>query len=200
MAESMKEKGNQRERSKFQKFIFVVAIPVLFSIVVALVALSFLGVNILQTAKDFGSNVPFLSSMVKVNKQPSVEEFQKQIVSMEAVITDRDAKLKQLQSEIDSKDTDLKRMELEKGQLQAQIEELTAIKEGNKRAFQEIVKTYETMSAKSAASIISKMKSDEAMKILTNIKTDSLAAILEKLPADVAANYTQLLTNKAGSN
>ncbi len=196
----MKEKGNQRERSKFQKFIFVVAIPVLFSIVVALVALSFLGVNILQTAKDFGSNVPFLSSMVKVNKQPSVEEFQKQIVSMEAVITDRDAKLKQLQSEIDSKDTDLKRMELEKGQLQAQIEELTAIKEGNKRAFQEIVKTYETMSAKSAASIISKMKSDEAMKILTNIKTDSLAAILEKLPADVAANYTQLLTNKAGSN
>lgn len=196
----MKEKDNQREKSKFQKFLFVVAIPVLFSIVVALVALSFLGVNMLQTAKDISSKVPFLSSMVKVDKQPSVEEFQKQIVNMEAVIKDREAKLEQLQSEIDSKDTDLKRMELEKGQLQGQIEELTAIKEGNKRAFQEIVKTYETMSAKSAASIISKMKSDEAMKILTNIKTDSLAAILEKLPADVAANYTQLLTNKAGSN
>jgi flagellar motility protein MotE (MotC chaperone) len=199
MAESMEEKENQRE-SKFQGFMLVVAIPILFAIVVALVALSFLGINIFETAKDIGGRVPFLSEIVKEDKQPSVEEFQKNIVSLEAEIEDREAKVEQLQSKIESKDTQLKRIELEKTQLQAQIEELTAIQEENKRAFREIVKTYETMSAKSAAPIISKMDSDEAVKILTNIKPESLAAIMEKLPADVAARYTELLTNETENN
>ena len=199
MAESMEEKENQRE-SKFQGFLLVVAIPILFAIVVALVALSFLGINIFETAKDIGGRVPFLSEIVKEDKQPSVEEFQKNIVSLEAEIKDREAKVEQLQSKIESKDTQLKRIELEKTQLQAQIEELTAIQEENKRAFREIVKTYETMSAKSAAPIISKMDSDEAVKILTNIKPESLAAIMEKLPADVAARYTELLTNETENN
>lgn len=199
MAESMEEKENQRE-SKFQGFLLVVAIPILFAIVVALVALSFLGINIFETAKDIGGRVPFLSEIVKEDKQPSVEEFQKNIVSLEAEIKDREAKVEQLQSKIESKDTQLKRIELEKTQLQAQIEELTAIQEENKRAFKEIVKTYETMSAKSAAPIISKMDSDEAVKILTNIKPESLAAIMEKLPADVAARYTELLTNETENN
>ncbi|MBT2681355.1 MotE family protein [Bacillus sp. ISL-35] len=199
MAENMEEKENQRE-SKFQGFLLVVAIPILFAIVVALVALSFLGINIFETAKDIGGRVPFLSEIVKEDKQPSVEEFQKNIVSLEAEIKDREAKVEQLQSKVDSKDTQLKRIELEKAQLQAQIEELTAIQEENKRAFREIVKTYETMSAKSAAPIISKMESDEAVKILTNIKPESLAAIMEKLPADVAARYTELLTNETESN
>jgi flagellar motility protein MotE (MotC chaperone) len=199
MAESMEEKENQRE-SKFQGFLLVVAIPILFAIVVALVALSFLGINIFETAKDIGGRVPFLSEIVNEDKQPSVEEFQKNIVSLEAEIKDREAKVEQLQSKIESKDTQLKRIELEKTQLQAQIEELTAIKEENKRAFREIVKTYETMSAKSAAAIVSKMDSDEAVKILTNIKPESLAAIMEKLPADVAAKYTELLTNETENN
>ncbi|CAM3740093.1 MotE family protein [Mesobacillus thioparans] len=199
MAESMEEKENQRE-SKFQGFLLVVAIPILFAIVVALVTLSFLGINIFETAKDIGGKVPFLSEIVKEEKQPSVEEFQKNIVSLEAEIKDREAKVEQLQSKIDSRDTQLKRIELEKAQLQAQIEELTAIQEENKRAFREIVKTYETMSAKSAAPIISKMKTEEAVKILSNIKPESLAAIMEKLPADEAAKYTELLTNETGRN
>ncbi|WP_079508430.1 MotE family protein [Mesobacillus jeotgali] len=199
MAQSMEEKESQHE-SKFQGFLLVVAIPILFAIVVALVALSFLGINIFETAKDIGGKVPFISEIIKEDKQPSVEEFQKNIVSLEAEIKDREAKVEQLQSKIESKDTQLKRTELEKAQLQAQIEELTAIQEDNKRAFREIVKTYETMSAKSAAPIISNMKTEEAVKILTNIKPETLAAIMEKMPADEAAKYTELLTNETGSN
>ena len=77
---------------------------------------------------------------------------------------------------------------------------MTAIQEENKRAFREIVKTYETMSAKSAAPIISNMDTSEAVKILTNIKPESLAAIMEKLPAEEAAKYTELLTNETNGN
>ena len=199
MAQSMEEKESQ-EVNKFQWFLYVIAIPTLFAIVIALVALSFLGINIFETAKELGGKVPFISQYVKEESQTSIEEFEKDIISLEAEIKDREAKMEQLQSKIDSKDTQLKRMELEKAQLQAQIEELTAIQEENKRAFREIVKTYETMSAKSAAPIISKMDTEEAVKILTNIKPESLAAIMEKLPAEEAAKYTELLTNETNGN
>lgn len=199
MAQSVEEKESQ-EVNRFQWFLYVIAIPTLFAIVIALVALSFLGINIFETAKDIGGKVPFISQYVKEESQPSIEEFEKDIISLEAEIKDREAKMEQLQSKIDSKDTQLKRMELEKAQLQAQIEELTAIQEENKRAFREIVKTYESMSAKSAAPIISKMDTGEAVKILTNIKPESLAAIMEKLPAEEAAKYTELLTNETNGN
>ncbi|MBS8263462.1 hypothetical protein DYI25_03285 [Mesobacillus boroniphilus] len=199
MAQSLEEKESQ-DVNKFQWFLYVIAIPTLFAIVIALVALSFLGINIFETAKEIGGKVPVISQYVKEERQPSIEEFEKDIISLEAEIKDREAKMEQLQSKIDSKDTLLKRMELEKTQLQAQIEELTAIQEENKRAFREIVKTYETMSAKSAAPIISKMDTDEAVKILTNIKPESLAAIMEKLPAEEAAKYTELLTNETNGN
>lgn len=199
MGQSIEEKESQHV-NKFQWLLYVVAIPTLFAVVIALVALSFLGINIFDTAKELGGKIPFVSGIMDEEKQPSIEEFEKKVISLEAEIKDREAKMEKLQSEIDSKDTQLKRMDLEKAQLQAQIEELTAIQEENKRAFREIVKTYETMSAKSAAPIISKMDSAEAVKILTNIKPESLAAIMEKLPADEAAKYTELLTNETENN
>jgi flagellar motility protein MotE (MotC chaperone) len=199
MAQKVEEKDSQEE-NKFHWFLMVVAIPSLFAVVIALVALSILGINIFETAKDIGGKIPFISQYVSEENQPSTEEFEKNIISLEAEIKDREAKMEQLQSKIDSKDTQLKRMELEKAQLQAQIEELTAIQEENKRAFREIVKTYETMSAKSAAPIISNMDTSEAVKILTNIKPESLAAIMEKLPAEEAAKYTELLTNETNGN
>ena len=199
MAQKVEEKESQ-EDNKFQTFLMVIAIPSLFAVVIAMVALSILGINIFETARDIGGKVPFISQYMNEESQLSTEDFEKNIISLEAEIKDREAKMEQLQSKIDSKDTQLKRMELEKAQLQAQIEELTAIQEENKRAFREIVKTYETMSAKSAAPIISKMETGEAIKILTNIKPESLAAIMEKLPADEAAKYTELLTNETDRN
>lgn len=186
--------------NRFHWFLFVVAIPSLFAIVIALVVLSFAGVNVFQTANDLGVKIPFISDMVKKEKQPSVEEFEKNIISLEAEINDREAKMEQLEAKIESKDMQVERMELEKTQLEAQIEELTAIQQENKRAFKDIVKTYETMSAKSAAPIIVKMEDDEALKILTNIKADSLAAIMEKLSAEDAAKFTELLTNESEMN
>lgn len=199
MGQSIEEKEGQHV-NKFQWLLFVVVIPSLFAIVIALVVLSFAGINVFETAKGLGVKIPFISEYVIDEKMPSIEEYEKDIISLEGEIKDREAKMEQLQAKIESKDMQVERMELEKTQLEAQIEELTAIQEENKRAFKEIVKTYETMSAKSAAPIIAKMESEEAIKILTNIKPESLAAIMEKMPAEDAAKYTELLTNETENN
>lgn len=196
MVKSLEEK-EERPVNRLQWFLFVIAIPALFAIVIALVVLSFAGINVFQTASELSAKIPFVSELVKEEKQQSDEEYEKNIIDLEAEIQDREAKMEQLEAKIESKDDEVKRMELEKSQLEAQIEELLAIQEENKRAFKDIVKTYETMSAKKAAPIIAEMKNEEALKILTNIKAESLAAIMEKLPAEDAAKYTELLTNES---
>nr|WP_281064436.1 hypothetical protein [Cytobacillus eiseniae] len=68
------------------------------------------------------------------------------------------------------------------------------MKDENKRAFKDIVKTYETISAKKAAPILAQMTEEEAIQILTNLKSDTLAAIMEKMEPEDAARYTELLT------
>jgi flagellar motility protein MotE (MotC chaperone) len=191
------EEKEEHPSNRLQWFLFVIAIPTLFAVVIALVVLSVAGINIFKTASEIAGKIPFVADVLKEESIPSVEEYEKNIISLEAEIKDREAKMEQLEAKIESKDMEVERMELEKSQLEAQVEELTAIQQENKRAFRDIVKTYETMSAKKAAPIIAKMDKDEALQILSNIKADTLAAIMEKLPAEDAANYTELLTNES---
>ena len=89
-------------------------------------------------------------------------------------------------------------MQLQKTQLEQQIDELKQIQEQNKRDFKEIVTTYETMSAKNAAPIILNLKDDEAVKILSSISPDVLSKIMENMPATRAAKYTELLSTQKG--
>lgn len=190
----VEEKG-EKKFNKFQWFIFTGLIPTLFAILIVLIVLSFAGINVFEKAKEYGEKVPFLSSLIEENKTKTEEEWETSLIELEGEIKDREAQIEKLQLELDGRDKEVERGKLEIEQLQLQIEELIAIQEENKRAFKDIIKTYETMSAKKAAPIISQMNEQDALKILTTIKSDNLAAILESLEPEKAAKYTELLTN-----
>lgn len=193
----MIEEQESKKSSKFQGFIYVVFIPLLFAITVALVAMTFLGYNVFELTKEYGQKVPFISSMFNDDNTQSVKGLEKEMIKLEAEINDREAKISQLQTELDSKEAEISRVQLEKERLEAEINELAEMKEQNKRAFKDIVKTYETISAKKAAPIIAQMSEDEALQILSSIKSETLAAIIEKMDPEDAARYTELLTVKA---
>lgn len=200
MANTVEEKESQgkeqRTFNKFQWFVFTGLIPTLFAILIVLIVLSFAGINVFDKAKDFGQKVPFLSNLLQEEETMSVEEWEASIIELEGQIKDKEAQIEKLQTEMDGKDKEVERGKLEIEQLQSQIDELLAIQEDNKRAFKDIIKTYETMSPKKVAPIISQMNEQEALKILTSIKADTLAAIMENLGPEEAAKYTELLTNE----
>ena len=193
----MIEEQESKKSSKFQGFIYVVFIPLLFAITVALVAMTFLGYNVFEITKEYGQKIPFISSVFNEDKTQSVKEIEKEMIKLEAEIKDREAKISQLQTELDSKENEISMVQIEKERLEEEIDELTAMKEQNKRAFKDIVKTYETISAKKAAPILAQMSEDEALQILSSVKADTLAAIMEKMEPEDAARYTELLTVKA---
>jgi flagellar motility protein MotE (MotC chaperone) len=195
MAKVMEEQDGKKFK-KFQWFLFTGLIPLLFALVVALIVFSFAGINVFEKAAEIGQKTPVLSSLFGDKDNKTSEQLETNIIKLEGEIKDREAEIEQLQTELDGKDKEMERSKLEKEQLQAQIDELMAIQEDNKRAFKDIIKTYETMSAKKAAPIITQMNDEEAAKILTNVKADTLAAIMENMSSKDAAKYTEMLTNE----
>ena len=69
--------------------------------------------------------------------------------------------------------------------------------DNDNQTFKEIVSTFESMSAKKAAPIITGMEEHEAITILSNLKPDILASILENMSDEHAARYTTILTNNS---
>ena len=192
--EKMPEEQETPKTSRFQWFIFAFLIPILFGITEALMVFTLSGNNIFETAREYSQKVPFLASVIDGDKSHSQEVMEEQLIGLQAEVKDREARISQLESQLDSKDLELERAGLEKQRLEEEISELTAIKEENKRAFKDIVKTYENISAKKAAPILTEMKDEEAVKILSNVNSDTLAAIMEKMNPEDAARYTALLT------
>ncbi|MEH6990698.1 MotE family protein [Cytobacillus firmus] len=200
--EKIPEEQETRKTSRFQWFIFAFLIPILFGITVALLVFTLSGNNIFETAKKYSQEVPFLASVFDEKNSRSQEVMKEQLIGLQAEVKDREARISQLESELDSKELEIERAGLEKQRLEEEISELTAIKEENKRAFKDIVKTYENISAKKAAPILTEMKDEEAVKILANVNSDTLADIMEKMNPEDAARYTALLTaaKKAGGS
>ncbi|WP_121609260.1 MotE family protein [Mesobacillus foraminis] len=192
-----KIEGEDVKKSRFKGFLFVIVVPLVSAGALALVVLSLLGINVFESAKGLGSKLPVISQYVNGDDSSTAKEEEQKVISLEAEIKNKEAKLEQLQSQLKNKDSEIERLNLEKKQLEEQTEELTAIQTENKRAFKDIVNTYETISGKKAAPIITELKDEEALKILTNIKAENLADILESMSPQEAAKYTEMLTNES---
>ncbi|RDI47456.1 MotE family protein [Falsibacillus pallidus] len=191
------EKGleDKREKNnKFQWFVMVIFIPVLFAITIALIVLTFAGVNVFEKGKQIGEHIPFISGMLNKDSNTAIKEYESKMTSLEAVIKDKEGQIDQLSNKIEAQADEKDKLLLEQERLQQEIGELKQIQDDNKKAFKEIVHTYETMSPKSAAPIILKMKDDEAVHILSQISNESLAQILEQMPPANAAKYTEKLS------
>lgn len=188
---------DEKRQSPFQWFLLVFLIPIMFAIVVTLIVTTVAGINVFDVAEEHGGKIPLIGGLFNQDEQKALAEFEKERIDLEGQIKDREAKIEQLQAKLENKDKDIEKARLEKERLLQEIDDLNAIQEENKRAFKDIVRTYETLSAKKAAPIISQMKDEEALKILTNVSAETLAKIMENLEPEKAAKYTQLMTNES---
>lgn len=190
--------NEEKTYNKFQWFVFVVFIPALFTIAIIWIVLSVAGIDVLKVAED---KIPFIAESNKEKEKAQTSgQLEKQIGELEAKIEDSEEETAKLEDLIDSRDEAIQRSELEKEQLEKEIEELRIARDEDKLAFQEIIRTYETMSAKKSAPIITELGDDEAVRILSNIKADTLASIMEQMDPEDAARLTKKLTVNSEQN
>jgi flagellar protein FlbB len=176
----------------FQKLFFWVIIPLMFAIAVLLIVANFTNTNIFSFADKAIDKVPFVDSK-KEEKSENPTLNSDQIVSLQAEIQEKEAEVTQLQTEIDSKTAENEELTVEIEKLKFEIEKLQRQSNEYQMEFNDILKTYESMSAKKAAPIISAMSDEDALRILSNMKSDTLAELFSKMSAEDAARYTKLL-------
>ncbi|HHY20426.1 MAG TPA: MotE family protein [Bacilli bacterium] len=184
----------EKEHSKIQWFFFVIFIPTVFAIVLVGIVLTFLGVNVIDQAKQIGSKVPVVSSLFVEKEEPDVKELLKtisenndEIEKLQTKLEKKDKEVASLKEKLSVKEQELKREKMK----EASNEEVKSNDE-----LKDIAKTYESMSAKNAASILSELKDTEALLQISKVSIDKRAAILAKMEPEKAAKLMALLVDK----
>ncbi|MCL9969525.1 MotE family protein [Anoxybacillus kestanbolensis] len=203
MEQFEKKEEETKKASKLQWFLFVVFIPLLFTISVVLLILTFSGINVFEQGKKYAGQLPFVSQWIEGTEANEKKKLEEQIVELKATIVEKEKELTKAKDTIKEKDAEIDALKQEIARLQTEKEQAqqptTPSTEQTDATRVDVVKMYETMSPKKAAEIIPQMSDQEAVHLLSKLKTDKVAAILEKMDAANAAKYTSLLAKKANN-
>lgn len=175
----------------FQKLFFWVIIPLTFGVAVLLIVANFTNTNIFGFADKAVEKIPFVKSEEEQMENTTLNS--DKIVTLQAEVQEKEAQLTKLQTELDSATAKNEELTVEMEKLQFEIEKLQREQKEYSMEFQEILKAYETMSAKKAAPIITAMSDDDALRILSNMKPNTLSELFTKMSPEDAARYTKLL-------
>lgn len=189
------EKGSMEDVKSpgfFQKFFYLVLIPLLFGIAVLLVIASFTGTNVFEKAKELTGNLPFVTSQEEVPDSTPIDS--QKVVELQAEIEEKEAQIVKLQTQLDSANTKNQEALILQEQLEYEIQKLKNDQSAAQKEFTEIISAFEKMSAKEAAPILVQMDSNEALKILMQFKSDTLSKVLSKMSPEDAAKFTEQLT------
>ncbi|WP_059104610.1 MotE family protein [Shouchella shacheensis] len=183
----MSSKKEKRSFSSLSLFLFI-GIPALFLMIVFFVVLGpLLGFNVGESAKNM------VSSVVSVDGKE--EAFQARIEELEEELLRVEEQLVSLESEWSDRVSEMQELEQEDaGEVeQGDTEEATQ----TNASMSEVIKTYEGMSSKRAAAILSEMEDDQAYEHLSNMKPALRAQIIGRLDESKASTFMQRMANEA---
>lgn len=185
-------KDDSKGISKMKMFLYWFIIPFLFALALLLIVAQIANINVFEKVKEITSS----DQAQTVTKDIQSERLETRVVSLQAEIQEKEAQIDKLQTEIDNSAKSNEALLLEQQRLLDEIETLKRDQTSTKQEYAEIVSTFEKMSAKAAAPVITKMSDAEALRILTSLKPDTVAKIYEKMTPEDAAKYTELMTKQ----
>ncbi|WP_251658930.1 MotE family protein [Sporosarcina aquimarina] len=187
-------KEEHKAGSFLQMLLAWFVIPLIFAIAVLLIIAKVADVNVVEKAKEWTASVP----MLEQKKQDSSTKKDKKIleervVAMKEELKQKEQQLLVIQEDLKKSNAKNEELVLAQEKLQAEILVLQRTNDDSKKEVGQLVSTFEQMSAKSAAPVITEMEDAQALQLLSQMKANTLAAILEKMSPEDAAKYTALL-------
>lgn len=194
-------KIEQEEKKKMNPILwtlFAIIIPLIIVIVIISIILGIAGFNVIDWAKEKGSEIPVISNFVSTDEERDASQ---ELERMTTALNSRDEEIEQLNvqiSDLEANVTDLEQEILRKEQIIDSSDTVNAEKEPAETddRIKEVAKTYEEMKSANAAAILELMEQDEVITILQEMPNDVRGNILQAMDAEKAAKITKLLMNE----
>ncbi|MEE6131312.1 MotE family protein [Priestia sp. GS2] len=190
------EEVEEKKHSKWQVFLFIIFIPLLFIITAIYIGLTISGVDVQEKISSATSSLPIIGddneSLKSTNQQQANKELENQIKSLNEKLQKKEDNIQSLEEEIMAKEREIDELKIKIRD--SEDEKGASSQEGDGDDEQkDIVSTYEKMKPAKAALIFTELKENEAILLLKALKTDARTKVLEKMDPTVAARYTSLL-------
>lgn len=183
--------NTEKKYNKLQWFMYVILIPCLFTMALALVILTIAGINVFDITKQYAKYIPGLD----VSEQKDVEEvdYHEQISLLETEIADKEVTMEAMEAKLTDKQNQIEALTAKVEELTTMLNERKQDEENQQEKLREVAKMYEEISPEKAAEILSMLTDQEVLDILSMLKNDTRAKIFEELEPAKAAEYTILL-------
>lgn len=197
-----------RKSSKVEWLFYMILLPLMFTVILTGILMTFLGYDVKGIVLDWGNQIPYVEKItpgthpkMEARKEDEKKALEKQIDDLtqrlqeQAVVAaaqDEEAEAKEEQiGELKQAINDLQ-IQLERERSAREFEKETERKESKKTT----ARAYAEMSAGKAAPILAKMPTDEVLSIFQELSIAERSAILAKFDPEIAAKLTSELLRR----
>ncbi|MDM5316528.1 hypothetical protein QUF49_11035 [Fictibacillus sp. b24] len=183
-------KQNEKS-SKLVWFLLVIFVPAVFALTVFGIVLSFMGVDVVEEAKN---KIPVINSAFKEDDEVAVTS-NVQEKQWKSKFDEQEDYIKMLSADLQKKEKEVTDLKTNIALLEKQVEDAEASVKDEENT--QLKKLYEAMSAKDAAAVMTEMNNNQVISILALLQAETQASILAKLDAKRAAELTVLMANNS---
>lgn len=194
----VKVKKEQQKRNPILWFLFAIVIPVLLAFGIAIVILSVAGIDVTGWAKDKGSNIPIISSMVTTKEDKDLkrqlEKANETIAGQKDELDDLNKEIDSLEGLIDDLEMDMKRLE-NRNKSEENVTNDDSAQEIDEEV-KKVAASFRKMDKEKAADIIQNLDKNMAVAVLASLSGDVRGGILAEMEPKLAAELMEDMLQK----
>ena len=172
----------EKHRSKLANIVYIVIIPLVFTVILVAFLLKFMGFPVGKTFQEWGNQIPLINQLVadptpvQAENQDDSDYWKNKYEMSNSAIKEKDQKISNLQKELSSNQNGLEELKQKNADLQTQLTEKETQKA--QEDMKQVAGIYENMSSSKAAKIFEAMSLEDASLTLMLLDQEHQSSIL----------------------
>lgn len=175
-------------------FLFAIVVPLIVAITIIIIIFTVAGFNVIDWAKNTGNNIPVISSVVRTDKEQSIqrteETYKDQIAKKDEEIDGLETNVADLETTVDQLKQEIAKYEnAEKSNVDKEKSDEEPQKKETDNKLKSLTASFEAMDPGQTALILQDLEEETVISILKSLPEDVRAGIFEEMEPEKAAQY-----------
>ncbi|MRH42261.1 hypothetical protein GH741_06155 [Aquibacillus halophilus] len=188
--------NEEKTKAGFLQWSLVLIIPLVFAITLALIIMTFAGIDIIGKTETIANKVPLLSEVITTEDERAVEDDQAELLNE---ISTKNNEIDRLTADVQDKENTIEQLNQEIADLTIQMEEAVTTQEAQKEKMESVATSFSNMEPSAAAPIITNLEDDLAGSILEKLSNEVRGQILGEMEPEEAARLTNYILQQTSN-